>query len=78
MTSGACRPCSTTLLAFCWHKGSLWAIPDLPLMTSAASRSKSSSQANKAQQMYQLLRLDLNTNTWQAVPTQVMLCNTRT
>eukprot|EP00878_Enallax_costatus_P035768 GHUV01039983.1.p1 GENE.GHUV01039983.1~~GHUV01039983.1.p1 ORF type:complete len:411 (+),score=90.40 GHUV01039983.1:102-1235(+) len=58
-TTGSCRPRSTTLLAFCWHKGALWAIPDVAV-GSSGSRPPA----------YKLLKLDPMTRAWQEVATQ--------
>lgn len=65
--SGDHRPCSTTLLAFFWHAGALYAIPDLPRVDQGGSR-----RAGKmAAAGYQLLRLDMDTKEWQRVACQV-------
>jgi hypothetical protein len=83
MSAGSCRPCSTTLLAFWWHKGALWAIPDVPLNSSSSSRHGGSSSrhrsssSRKADQPvagppgYRVVRLDMNSNKWEEVLTQV-------
>jgi hypothetical protein len=73
--AGAQRPRSTTLLAFFWHDGSLWAIPDRPAPQQQAGSSSSSSSrrggSTAAAGGYQLFRLDVFTREWQLVPTQV-------
>lgn len=65
--AGDHRPCSTTLLAFFWHAGALYAIPDLPRVDQGGSR-----RAGKmAAAGYQLLRLDMDTKEWQRIACQV-------
>ncbi|WIA20865.1 hypothetical protein OEZ85_005214 [Tetradesmus obliquus] len=49
-TTGSCRPRSTTLLAFWWHYGALWAIPDVPLHSSCSSSSSRHSGSSSSRQ----------------------------
>lgn len=65
--SGDHRPCSTTLLAFFWHAGSLYAIPDLPRVDQGGSH-KASKMAAAG---YQLLCLTMDSKQWQLVTCQV-------
>uniref|UniRef100_A0A383VNZ1 BTB domain-containing protein n=1 Tax=Tetradesmus obliquus TaxID=3088 RepID=A0A383VNZ1_TETOB len=46
-TAGSYRPRSTTLLAFWWHNGALWAIPDVPLHSSSSSSRRSGSSSSR-------------------------------
>jgi hypothetical protein len=64
--AGDHRPCSTTLLAFFWHAGSLWAIPDLPRVDQGGGRASKVAAAG-----YQLLRLCMDSRQWQVVRCQV-------
>jgi hypothetical protein len=54
-------------LAFFWHAGSLYAIPDLPRVDQGGSR-KASKMAAAG---YQLLRLNMDSKEWQRVTCQV-------
>lgn len=64
--TGDHRPCCTTLLAFFWHAGALWAIPDLPAADTGSRRADKAAAAG-----YKLLRLCLDSKRWQQVPCQV-------
>jgi hypothetical protein len=66
MPPGDHKPCSTTLLAFFWHAGALWAIPDLPRLNLDSRKIAKLVAAG-----YQLLRLSLDTLQWQRVACQV-------
>lgn len=67
--TGDHMPRSTTLLAFFWHAGSLWAVPDLPRVEAASNRKTGKLLAAG----YQLLRLDMDSKQWQRVACEVRI-----